>query len=197
MDEIKILIQKNAENYDFELVNNLLIKFKQELEFCVKIDYNILNFFKDKRNFRIKADLVNFSNNKLSHEVKKSTRADIEEELTKVAASKNLILEMLNNFLGNQISKPPKIIPKKKAQSTVKSKKIKLEDQTSRWLSLNNEELKKELNDMEKYPDSKSLKQASYSILKTEERRLRKREKIINIVIKRISEERAIVRLGR
>ena len=38
---------------------------------------------------------------------------------------------------------------------------------------------------------------AANSVLRTDEKRLRKREKIINAIIERISEERAIAHLGR
>ena len=43
----------------------------------------------------------------------------------------------------------------------------------------------------------KALKQAAYSILKPNEKRFRLREKIINTIIERISEEKAIAHLGR
>ena len=85
--------------------------------------------------------------------------------------------------------------PKTAVKKTVKKPKIK--DQTSLWMNLSENQLRDELNNSQKYPDSKSIKQAAYSIIRPNERRLRLREKIINIIVKRILEEKAIAQLGR
>ena len=88
-------------------------------------------------------------------------------------------------------------IREQKVQLRTKPKKRKIEDRTSIWIGLTLNELKDELNDLDKYPDSTSLKKAAYSILLPNERRLRKRQKIIDIIIDRISEDKAIAQLGR
>lgn len=191
------MIQKNLNFYDINQVYELIIKFKQDLSLCVKIDEQILNFFKGKKIFRTKADLIEFSKKNLNYKVKKTRRVDIEEELTKVAIIKNLNVEKLKEFLPKPIKKvlKKKITPKRKPPT--KPQKIIIEDQTSRWLSLSPEQLREELNDLERYPDYKILKQAAYSILKTNEKRYRIREKIVNVIIERIMEDKAIAHLGR
>ncbi len=170
---------------------------EQDLNLCVKIDEKILNFFKDKKNFRVITDLKNFSKVKLNYQVKKTKRVDIEEEIAKVSISKNIALKKLIELLPKPVRKPPKrkLPPKKKAPSV--SKKIRIHDQTSRWLMLPPEQLRKELNDLERYPDVQILKQAAYSILKSNEKRFRKREKIVNVIVERIIEDKAIAYLGR
>ena len=71
------MIQNNIAQYDTDQIKALLIKLKEDLNLCVKIDENILNFFK---NFRRIPDLKTFSTSILNHEVKKARRADIEED---------------------------------------------------------------------------------------------------------------------
>jgi len=187
------LIRNNQDFYDFEAINNLIAKFKQEVGLCVKIDEKILTFFKEKKNFRIIADLRNFSKTKLKYSLKKTKRVEIEEELAKFAISKNLTTEELKGLLGkSETIKISPIQPKKKTKL-----KPKIKDQTYRWLNLTIEQLKKELNDLNTYPDTKALKMAANSVLRANEKRFRKREKIINTIIERISDERAIAHLGR
>ena len=172
----------------------MITKFKQEVGLCVKIDEKILLFFIDKENFRIIADLKNFSKTKLKYNLRKTKRVEIEEELAKYAISKNLTMEELKRFLG----KSTKLIPTQpKKKTTPKPKTPKIKDQTSRWLNLTIEQLKEELNDLKTYPDAKTLKMAANSILRADEKRFRKPEKIINAIIERISDERAIAHLGR
>jgi len=155
-------------------------------------------FFKNKKNFRIIADLRNFSKTKLKYNLRKTKRVEIEEELAKYAISKNLTMEELNRLLGKSKSETTKLIPTQpKKKTTPKPKTPKIKDQTSRWLNLTFEQLKEELNDLKTYPDSKALKMAANSILRADEKRFRKREKIINAIIERISDERAIAHLGR
>jgi len=175
-------------------MSNLITKFKQDLGLCVKIDENFLIFFEDKKKFRIIADLRNFSKTKLNYNLRKTKRIEIEEELAKYAISKNLTIEELKGHLGR--SETTKVITtqaKKKTPTEIP----KIKDQTSRWLSLTVEQLKKELNDLKAYPDANALRMAANSILRADEKRFRKREKIINAIIVRISDERAIAHLGR
>jgi len=70
-------------------------------------------------------------------------------------------------------------------------------DQTSRWLSLSGEQLKKELNDISKYPNVESLKEASESLLSNQEKKLKTRKRLVEIIEKKIAEDRAISHLGR
>jgi len=70
-------------------------------------------------------------------------------------------------------------------------------DQTSRWLSLSKEQLKQELNDTNKYPDIESLKEASESLLTRQEKNLKTRKRLVEIIEKKIAEDRAISHLGR
>jgi len=155
-------------------------------------------FFKDKKKFRIIAELRNFSKTKLKYNLRKTKRVEIEEELAKYAISKNLTMEELKGLLGKSKSETTKLIPTQpKKKTTPKPKTPKIKDQTSRWLNLTIEQLKEELNDLKTYPDAKTLKMAANSILRADEKRMRKREKIINAIIERISDERAIAHLGR
>ena len=190
------MIRNNQDFYDFEAIDNLVAKFKQDVGLCVKIDEKFLKFFKEKKNFRIIADLRNFSKSKLKYSLRKTKRVEIEEELAKYATSKNLTMEELKGLLGK--SENIKITltqPRKK--TTPKPKTPKIKDQTYRWLTIAIEQLKKELNDLNTYPDAKALKMAANSILRANEKRFRKREKIINAIIERISDEKAIAHLGR
>ena len=190
------MIRNNQDFYDFEAINNLIAKFKQEVGLCVKIDEKILMFFKDKKNFRIIADLRNFSKSKLKYSLKKTKKVEIEEELAKYATSKKLTMEELKELLGK--SETTKLIPTQpRKKTTPKPKTPKIKDQTYRWLNITIKDLKKELNDLNTYPDAKALKMAANSVLRADEKRFRKREKIINAIIERISDERAIARLGR
>jgi hypothetical protein len=111
------------------------------------------------------------------------------------ANSKNIQKEKLITLLGKPEIKVER--KKEKVQPTIIPKRKKIEVQTSRWIGLTLSELKDELNDLDKYPDSTSIKQAAYSILLSNERRLRKRDKIVDIIINRISEDKAIAHLGR
>jgi len=163
---------------------------------CVKIDEKIFIFFKDKKNFRIIADLRNFSKTKLKYSLKKTKRVEIEEELAKYAISKNLTMEELKALLGKSKSETTKLISTQPKKKTI-PKAPQIKDQTSRWLNLTIEQLIEELNDLKIYPDAKTLKMAAISILRADEKRFRKPEKIINAIIERISDERAIAHLGR
>lgn len=156
-----------------------------------------MKFFKNKKYHRTINVLKKFSIDKLKHKVKKTRRLEIEEELTRVSISSNLTIENLTSYLGKSIIEAEEKRKMSKAKTVVRQKKPKIEDQTPRWISLNSEQLKEELNDLKKYPDVSSLKQAANSILKQNEKRMRKREKIINIIADRIAEDRAITHLGR
>lgn len=196
MKELKAIIndiQKNQQIYDFKLVNNLISKIKEELQLCIKTDEDFFNFFRSSKNFRVKADLIDFSKKKLNHKIIGKTKAEIQGELAKISKLKNISKAKLHELLG----KPPISISKPKISVKKSVKKIKIKDQTSLWMNLSENQLRDELNNLQKYPDSKSLKQAAYSIIKSNERRLRLREKIINIIVKRILEEKAITHLGR
>jgi len=70
-------------------------------------------------------------------------------------------------------------------------------DQTVRWMGLTSEQLKNELNDTTKYPDTESIKRASETLLTKNEMKLKIRERIITIIIKKMAEDRAIAHLGR
>ena len=194
LNQIKTNIQSNLNSYDLNQINELLIKLDQDIKLCIKVSNEHLEFFKAKRNFRTIADLRKFSIEKLNHNLGKTRRADIEVELAKVSILKYLNTEKLNSLLGKpeiKVQKPVKRIATRKPQP------VRIKDQTSRWLGLSSLQLKSELNDLKMYPDAKALKQAAYSILKSNEKRFRLREKIINIILERISEEKAIVHLGR
>lgn len=70
-------------------------------------------------------------------------------------------------------------------------------DQTVRWMNLTSDQLKKELNDINKYPDVKSIQIASESLLNRNEMNLKTREKVIKILVRKMGEEKAIASLGR
>ncbi len=195
LDEIKSLIQDNFQKYDLKQIQNLLLKLEQEIKFCVKIDDSLLKFF--KYNFRTISELKKFSKLKLVHIVKKSKRIDIEKELATISISKNLNIDGLKKLSGKSeilTQKPTKTARRK---TPTKTQKLKIKDQTARWLSLTTEKLKNEINDLTRYPDATALKQAASSILKPNEKRMRSRVKIINAIIDRTSEEKAIAHLGR
>jgi len=191
------LIQKNSTIYDLRQIQNHLLEFEQRLKSSFKISDSLLNFFKSKKNFRIKADLTTFSNKKLHNKVKKSTRLDIEKELALVSISKNLNIGDLKKLLGKPEIGTKKFTPLSKKKAPAKNQKSKIKDQTVRWLSLTEEELIYELNDLKRYPDPRSLKLAADSILKPNEKRMRSRTKILKAIIDRTSEEKAITHLGR
>ncbi len=172
-----------------------MLKLEQEIKFCVKIDDSLVKFF--KYNFRTISDLKKFSYSKLNHLAKKTKRADIEKELATISTSKNLNFEELKKLSGKSDIITQKPIKTARRKAPAKSQKFKIKDQTARWLSLTTEKLTNELNDLTRYPNTTSLKHAASSILKPNEKRFRKREKIINIIFDRILEEQAIAHLGR
>ena len=190
------MIRNNQDFYDFEAISNLITKFKQEVRLCVKIDQNFLLFFKDKENFRTIADLKHFSKTKLKYNLRKTKRVEIEEEIAQFAVSINLSMDKLKGLLG-KTETTNIITAKPKKKTTTKTHKVEIKDQTSRWLSLTIEQLEKDLNDLKTYPDVTALKMAANSILRANEKRFRKREKIVNLIIERIADERAISHLGR
>ncbi len=195
IDEIKSTIQNNFQRYNLIQIQNLLLKLEQEIKLSVKLDDSLLKFF--KYNFRTISDLKKFSNSKLNHLVKKTKRADIEKELSTISTSKNLNIEELKKLSGKSViltQKSTKIVRRK---TPAKTQKLKIKDQTARWLSLTTEKLKNELNNLTIYPGTTSLKQSADSILKPNEKRMRSRAKIINAIIHRILEEKAIAHLGR
>lgn len=194
LNEIKSDIQSNLNSYDLNQISELIIKLEQNIKLCVKINNEFLEFFKSKRNFRTIADLRNFSKGKLNHKVESTKRADIEIELTKVSTVRNLNRGQLKNLLGKPIKKVETPVKKRAPK---KPQPVKIKDQTSRWLGLSTIQLKSELNDLKIFPDYKALKQAAYSILKPNEKRFRLREKIINAILERVSEEKALAHLGR
>ncbi len=191
LDEIRNKLQKNIANYDLNQVYDLLDQMEDKLVVCVKIDYEILDFFRSKSNFRIIQNLKDFGLKKLKYTVKGKRRVDIENGLAQYVSSKSIQRKELLSLLGKSE------IGEQKVQPRTTPKKRKIEDQTSRWIGLTLNELEDELNDLDKYPDSTSLKKAAYSILLPNERRLRKREKILGIIMDRISEDKAIAHLGR
>ncbi len=130
---------------------------------------------------------------KLKHKLIGKTKAEIQGELAKLSKLKGINIAKLHELLG----KPSISISKPKSAVKKAVKKPDMKDQTSLWLNLSENQLRYELNNIQKYPDSKSLKKVAYSIIKPDERRLRLREKIIKIIVKRILEEKAIAHLGR
>jgi len=197
LDEIKSLIVNNSEKYDFKLIDELVLNLENNIKQCTKIDEKLLNFFNDKKYHRTINDLKKFSSDKLKYKVRKTRRVDIEEELARVATSRNLNIENLTNSLDKSTLKVQAKRKSPKAKPAARQKKLKIEDQTPRWISLNLNQLKEELNDLKRYPDVNSLKQAAISILKPNEKRMRKREKIFNIIVNRIAEDKAITHHGR
>jgi len=194
LNEIKLDIQSKLDSYDLNQINELLIKLDNDIKLCVKISIELLEFYKDKVNFRTIADLRNFSLGKLNYKVKSTRRVDIELELARVSTVKNLNSEQIKNLLGKPIKKVETPV---KRRAPKKPQPVKIKDQTSWWLGLSTIQLKSELNNLKRYPDYKALKQAAYSILKPNEKRFRLREKIINAILERISEEKALAHLGR
>lgn len=194
LNQIKSNIESNLDSYDLNQINSLIVRLEQEIKSCVKISEFYLDFFKAKRNFRIIADLKQFSTKFLDHKLKSTKRADIEMELAKISTLKQLSIEKLHSLIGKSEIKEKK--PTQKT-STKKSKTVIVKDQTSRWIGLSAIQLERELNDLNKYPDVKMLKQAAYSILKLNEKRFRLRDKIIKTILERISEEKALANFGR
>jgi len=64
-------------------------------------------------------------------------------------------------------------------------------------MSLTKEQLRKELDDTNRYPNVDSIKIAAESQLTNKEMKLKTRERIINIILKKNEEDKAIASLGR
>ncbi len=196
LNDIRERIQKNSESLDFPKILELLTKFEEEIRFCIVVNPRILDFLRNKSNFKTMPELKKFSEQIISYTPKKKNRVDIEEEIAKIISSKNLSLEDIQSAFEKSSIKPQKPSAPKKKSST-SAQKVKIEDQTARWMNLTQEQLATELNDLTKYPDIPTLKQASSSLLKAEDKKLRIRDKIINIILKRIAEDKAIASFGR
>jgi len=78
IDEIQRKIKNNLDTYDLNQVYNLLNDLDNKLVTCVKVDYEILDFFRSKSNFRIIQDLKDFGFTKLKYKVKGKKRIDID-----------------------------------------------------------------------------------------------------------------------
>lgn len=188
-------------DFDELRVKDLILKFKEELMQCQRIDYGIIEFFNKKSNFRIRDDLVKFAKKFLKYNLSPKNRTLMNEEIARVAIQNKYNLEKLSKLIKKEVleSKPQRISKNLSVSSTKPKKsmsKVSLEDQMLRWILLPIIEVRRELNDLTKYPDSKSLKQASYSILTINEKRLRKREKIINVIIDHLEENKALAKFG-
>ena len=106
---------------------------------------------------------------------------------------------VLEKEIEKEVANYQEIVRKIEANpSEIKSStKFSSKDQTVRWLSLSGEQLKKELNDISKYPNVESLKEASESLLSNQEKKLKTRKRLVEIIEKKIAEDRAISHLGR
>ncbi len=196
LNDIREWIQKNSESLDFPKLLELLTKLEEEIRFCIVLNPRILDFLRNKSNFKTLPELKKFSEQIISYTPKKKNRVEVEEEIAKIISSKNLSLEAIQSTFEKSSIKPQKpSAPKKKASTS--AQKVKIEDQTARWMNLTREQLANELNDLTKYPDIPTLKQASLSLLKAEDKKLRAREKVINVILKRIAEDQAIASFGR
>jgi hypothetical protein len=187
MDEAKVVI--------------LLKQLRKDLQTCQKIDDRMVAFFNSKTYFRTRDNLVQFAQRKLGYTLKLLPRAQMNSRLALVCTQQNLKVEHLLALLdrGQESKKVgSKRVKSSKASSNKRKVKTtkKVEDQGTKWVLLSKTALQEELNNLHKYPDSKTLKQAGYSLLKSEERRLRKREKIIAIILKRIEESQALAQFG-
>jgi len=106
---------------------------------------------------------------------------------------------VLEKEIEKEVANYQEIVRKIEANpSEIKSStKFSSKDQTVRWLSLSGEQLKKELNDINKYSNLESLKEASESLLSNQEKKLKTRKRLVEIIEKKIAEDRAISHLGR
>ncbi|MHA1338793.1 MAG: hypothetical protein ACTSRZ_02040 [Promethearchaeota archaeon] len=205
LDNIKNMLLKSYKDMDIELVDKLINKFEKDLKQSKKIDKEIYGFFSNKCNFRNKKDLIEFAEKNFNYKIDSSTlRRDIEKELAVIANERNYSLKILNELIGKvkigkkttsrkrKSSKKSSKSYKKTSSSNKKtikktivkdSLKNKYNDQTLRWSNLSIEDLKKELEDTNKYPTVSSLKQSAYSILSSSEKRIRNRKKLIDTII--------------
>jgi len=165
---------------------------------CIIPDEKILKILKSRTNFKKITDLQDLSINLLGIISNYKKRKDVETDITIKFMQNGITVEKLLPYIKQptkRIKKPRKITTKKPKKGQ-KKKTVKISDQVERWMPMNIEEIRLELNNLEKYPDGKTLKMAANSILKKEDKRKRKRNLIIDLIIQRLEEEKAILMLG-
>jgi len=130
----------------------------------------------------------------------------LEEEITKeIEYYKEIARKIEDTYLNDQkerdkwLKNPDVPVAEKELlqKQQTSSLPFSSKDQTVRWLSLSGEQLKKELNDINKYSNLESLKEASESLLSNQEKKLKTRKRLVEIIEKKIAEDRAISHLGR
>ena len=52
-DEIRSKLRSNFSNYDLNQINELLVSFEQQLKLCIKINDDLLSFFREKSNLEL------------------------------------------------------------------------------------------------------------------------------------------------
>ncbi|MFX1295488.1 MAG: hypothetical protein ACFFD2_11650 [Promethearchaeota archaeon] len=198
LNEIKQFLNANYQNLDFKNVEDLILKFRDDLHSCIKPNEKILILLKDKKNFRTLSDLQNFAIQILGKRSKFTKRRDIELNLAILLTQKKIGIEKLLSYIKSTKSAKPakKRKPAEKRRKEPSKKTPTIPDQVKRWMFMKLKDVETELNNINKYPDTKSLKQAGSSILKQEDKRKRKKEIVIKLIIRRLAEEQSILALG-
>ncbi|MHA1694486.1 MAG: hypothetical protein ACTSVK_08395 [Promethearchaeota archaeon] len=201
IEEVKKILLDPKVNFNELRVKKLIIKFKEDLKQCQKIDNEIMEFFNKKSNFRVRDDLIKFAKQNFNYNLPLKNRNSMNEEIARIAIQNKYNLDKLSKLIKKDAVelKSKRTVyysSQKKKMGTKSQSLVKVVDQTLHWITLPIEDVRRELEDFSKYPDSKSLKQASSSILSTNEKRLRKREKIINVIIDHLEETKALAKFG-
>jgi len=197
LDDVVSFLKTHSSKLDENAVANLLQNLKKDLEQCLVPDVEVLKILSSKKNFKTITALKDLCKTLFSSEPRFKGRKDVEKEIAIKFLLTNRNISVLEPYVVKASAKKPKKTKTKKTKPKKrKAKKPKIADQTSRWLSMDVEDIKKELQDSSRYPTATALKQAGASLLSTAEKKKRKLEFIIKILIDKIENEKALLEFG-
>ncbi|MHA2246291.1 MAG: hypothetical protein ACXADY_15110 [Candidatus Hodarchaeales archaeon] len=190
LDDLNGEIQTKISKLDSQMLIKLLDKTINELPMCFKLNNEILTILQDKKHFKTIGSLRSFVKDISGIKSSKKKRIEVELDFTRKLDIKGLT--------GTQItSKLPEIskkTSKSKRRRKTSQKKVKtVRDLSDHWINLNEKDLRLEFK---QFQNSKDLKAAAGSLLKTDQRRLRKQSKIENCIIQNVMRRQALFHLG-
>ena len=184
-------IQANISQYNLAQIEELIQNFEKDVNQCIRIDPGIQKILSDKSYFKTIPSIKEYIESTFNVRIngkKRPKRAEIEREAALIVM-RNKGLSKLQDFISKLKVRPIK--PKRETRE--------VPDMISDWMKLSENELRKELENEQKYQTSKELKLAANRILKKSagDNKLRKREKVIEIILQRMKEYRLRFEYGK
>ncbi len=210
LNQIKKFMKENQDNLDFDKIQKELMQCYQKLQGLFKVDEKMIQFF--KVSFQNKTTITNFIEERFHMKVPKTSRKGLNELAASLTMGIHFDKERMiqdkifkKHCKPNSLIKSPSTKKKSKKSDAGKSKQKKLKtpisqthkDKSLEWIFLSKTELLRELGNMVKYPDSRSLKQAAKKLLKSDDLRIQSRKLLMQRIIYRIEESNALSRIGK